>query len=159
MGGTGLSLSAITHCITISTSFIWLRFHMPVSPPPFPPRQRHHCRRYPNPSPKPPRRHLQFAAAQPSASVRKLFKITCRNFSLKCHLVSRRRLGLETIKVTLIVVFHSRSGSLRIASLHTRMQARARAQACTRTRRGKHLFALSAKDTKMLERDVSQLPL
>lgn len=68
MGGTGLSLSAITHCITISTSFIWLRFRAPVKPP------------------RSPQRHLQFTTAQPSASFRKLFKITCLKFSLKCHL-------------------------------------------------------------------------
>jgi len=68
MGGTGLSLSAITHCITIAASFIWLRFPAPVKPP------------------RSPQRHLQSATAQPSASFRKLFKITCLKLSLKCHL-------------------------------------------------------------------------
>lgn len=35
---------------------------------------------------RPPQRHLQFTTAQPSASFRKVFKITCLKFSLKCHL-------------------------------------------------------------------------
>lgn len=35
---------------------------------------------------QPPKRHWQFTTAQPSASVRKLVKITCLKFSLKCHL-------------------------------------------------------------------------
>lgn len=60
--------------------FIYLaqisRARQPARPSPPP---QHHL-------PLTPQRHLQFTTAQPSASVRKLFKITCLKFSLKCHL-------------------------------------------------------------------------
>lgn len=45
-----------------------------------------YARQATRPHPIHPKRHLQFTTAQPSASVRKLFKITCLKFSLKCHL-------------------------------------------------------------------------
>lgn len=58
--------------------------------------------------PNPPKIHLEFSAAQPLASLRKLFKITCLKFSLKCHLgVTATVSPGNNIKVTLIADFCS----------------------------------------------------
>lgn len=43
----------------------------------------------------PPKRYLQFSTAQPFVSLRKLFKITCLKFSLKCHLDVKATVFIE----------------------------------------------------------------